>query len=693
MFGKLSYPQTRTVDVADDFFGTTVVDPYRWLEDAEAAEVQEWTQTQMDFAVEVLTRMPGREAFKQQLEAVWDYPKYSTLVKKENRIFFTKNDGLQPQAVLYVQEGDSEPRLLLDPNTLSEDGTVAMVDWKPTKDGKWMMYALSESGLDWRTFKVLDVASGEHLVDVIENVKFSSAAWRADNAGFFYGRFPESAQDAGEANQSVSHQLFFHKLGTPQADDVLIYENTRLQGVILWSQVSDDDRYLIINIAGDSFIFNRLYYKDLHQDGDVIPLFDELDALYQFIGNDDEMLYILTTNGAPNKRVIAVDVNNPTPENWRDIVPESGDVIASVSIVNQQLVLVYMHHAHHIIKIFDKDGAYVRDIVLPTIGSIGMNVLGQGVSGEADDSEAFISFMSFLLPARIYRYDFETNTLSPYFEASVPSFNPEDYETRQVFYESKDGTTVPLFITAKKGLELNRDNPTILYGYGGYDVSLTPTYSNWLPVWLNHGGVYALANLRGGGEYGEEWHRAGMFENKQNVFDDFIAAAEWLIEHKYTSSAKLAAEGGSNGGLLVAACMVQRPDLYGAVLCHVPVIDMLRFQHFTAGRYWTSEYGDANSSKAHFDYLMRYSPLHNIKAGQKYPPLLIMTADHDDRVVPMHSKKFAAALQAADSGSNVILLRIETKAGHGMGKPTAKMIDERVDVFSFLAALFEMDVE
>lgn len=686
MFGKLNYPKTRKVAVNDDFFGTTVPDPYRWLENADDPEVLAWTQTQHDFVEEILGGLPARETFRQRLNAVWDYPKYGAAPRKVNgRFFFTKNDGLQAQAILYVQDEGQEARLLLDPNTLSEDGTVAMVDWQPSHDAQLLMYGLSESGLDWRTFKIRNVNTGEDLEDTLTHIKFSSVSWRKDGSGFFYSRFPENAQDEGEGNQAVSHQVYYHQLGTTQSEDRFIYEHPELKGLIFGAQVSDDDCYLVLNVSGDSFVYNRLYYREMANDGDFVRLFDELDAAYNFVGNDGDTFYIETTKNAPNKRVIAVDLKNPSI--WRDVVPETEDVIAGVTIANQQFVVTYMHHAHHIIKVFAKDGSFVRDITMPTIGSVGFFA---GAGSAPNDSEIYIPYMSFLQPISVYKYDFKTNQLSIVFEVKAPEFNPDDYETTQIFYQSKDGTTVPMFITAKKGLALNGDNPTILYGYGGYDVSLTPVYPSWLPVWLERGGVYAMANLRGGGEYGEKWHLAGMLERKQNTFDDFHAAAEWLIDNGYTSSKKLAIEGGSNGGLLVAVAMVQRPELYGAVLCHVPVIDMLRFQHFTAGRYWTSEYGDANSEKSHFDFLFEYSPLHNIKSNTQYPPLLIMTADHDDRVVPMHSKKFAAALQEADSSNNVILLRIETKAGHGLGKPTAKMIDERVDVLAFLNALFEM---
>lgn len=684
----MQYPKTRQVNHTDTYFDVAVSDPYRWLEDADSPEVAEWTQAQHDFAESVLHALPARETLRQRLNAVWDYAKYGLPILRGGRLFFTLNDGLKAQPILYVQGPTGERRVLIDPNTLSDDGTVALVDWQPTHDGKRLMYAISESGLDWRTFKVRDVDSGHDLDDTLTNIKFSSVSWRKDGSGFYYSRFPESAADAGEGNQQVSHEVYYHRIGTPQSADTRVFAHPDLKGLVISAEVSHDERYLVLNISGDSFIYNRLYYRALDSDGAFVRLFDALDASYTFLGNDGDTFYIQTTNGAPNSRIVAVDLNNPSV--LRDVIAESVDVIAGATLANQQFVVTYMQHAHHIFKVYEKSGALVREIAMPSIGS---TLFFAGAGSSPDDTEIFIPFMSFLQPNNVYKYDLKADALTVLFDVTAPNFNPDDYETRQVFYASKDGTTVPMFITAKKGLALNGDNPTILYGYGGFGVSLAPMYWSWMPVWLEMGGVFALANLRGGSEYGDNWHLDGMFEKKQNVFDDFIGAAEWLIANGYTSSRKLAIEGGSNGGLLVAACMLQRPDLYGAVLCHVPVIDMLRYQHFTAGRYWTSEYGDANNSREHFEFLRAYSPLHNVKEGVQYPPLLMMTADHDDRVVPMHSRKFAAALQMADNGQNVILLRIDTKAGHGMGKPTAKLIDQRVDVFAFLNVLFGMGVE
>jgi len=687
MFGKIEYPKTRTVDVQEEFFGTSIQDPYRWLEDADHPDVLAWTQAQHDFAQEILGGLPARDTIRNRLTAVWDYPKYGMVPRKiKNRFFFTKNDGLQAQFVLYVQEDNQAPRQLIDPNTFSVDGTVSMVDWRPSPDAQYMMYSIAESGLDWSTFKIRDVNTGQDLPDTLTHIKFSSVAWRKDGSGFFYSRFPEDMQEQGGDNQAVSHQLYFHMLGTSQADDKFIFVHPELKGAILGSSVSDDDAYLILYVSGDSFAFNRLYYRPIDSDGEFIRLFDVLDAEYTFIGNDDTIFYILTTKDSPNKRLVAVDIQNPSV--LRDVISETDDVIEGITIANHQFVVTYSHHVRHQVKVFNKDGTFDHEIQLPSFGKAGFFA---GAGSQPNDTQIFIPFTSFLQPISLYQYDFVSKSLTPIYQVDVPHFNPDAYETKQIFYQSKDGTRIPMFIIAKKGLILNGDNPTILYGYGGFNVSLTPFYNSIFPVWLERGGVYAVANLRGGGEYGEKWHLDGMLENKQNVFDDFHAAAEWLIANGYTSSKRLAIEGASNGGLLVATAMLQRPDLYGAVICRVPVIDMLRFQHFTAGRYWTSEYGNANVSKDQFDFLLEYSPLHNIKPNTHYPPLLILTADHDDRVVPMHSKKFAATLQA-QGGENVVLLRIETKAGHGLGKPTAKMIDEWVDVLSFLNRVFEMGI-
>lgn len=679
MLKKLTYPNTRRDDVIDHYHGVDVPDPYRWLEDDESDDVLQWTQAQHDVAMAYLQALPNRDALKAQLTQLWDYPRYGTPIKRGNRLFFTKNDGLQPQAVWYMKEGDAEAQILLDPNALSDDGTVSVLEVMFSKDGQYMVYAISESGLDWRTFRVRDINTGDDLPDIIEKVKFSTATWLPDNSGFFYSRFANTEQDAGDDNTNAYHQLFYHELGSDASSDEMVYARPDLPMSMFWSAVSDDGKYQLLHIEGESFAANRLYYRRLDGKGDggFVKLFDDLESASYCIGSVETTLYIQTTSDAPNKRIIAVDAENNPPEQWRDIVPESEHPIAFSTLVNNHLVVAEMQDAKHIIKVYDLDGNFVRTIDMPETGSI------TGLSGQQTDTELFIGFMSFLYPPTVFRYDFTTDTLSVLFTSSAP-LDLSQYETQQVFYTSKDGTRVPMFLVHHKDVQLNGQNPTYLYGYGGFDVNLTPMYINWLPAWLERGGIFAMPNLRGGGEYGEAWHKAALFEKKQNTFDDFIAAAEWLIEQRYTATDKLAIAGGSNGGLLTAACMLQRPDLYGAVISQVPVADMLRFQRFTAGRYWTAEYGNADTSESHFKALYAYSPVHNVKTGVDYPPLLIATADHDDRVVPMHSKKFAAALQSANPDGRPMLLRIETKAGHGAGKPTDKQIDERVDVLAFL---------
>ena len=692
MFEKLNYPETPRGDVVDDFFGKPVADPYRWLEDADDPDVLAWTQQQHELALELLNGLEGRDTFARRLREVWDYPKYEVPRKRGDRLFYMRNDGLREQPVLYVQEGDEPARVLVDPNAFSDDGTVAIFDWQPTSDGSLVMYALSDGGLDWVSFRFRDVESGEDLDDRLADLKFSSVAWRKDGSGFYYSRYTDGAPDEGPDNPEVSYQVYYHKLGTPQADDKLIYADPASRGIQLSASVSSDERFLILDITWESRIANRLYYRPIDDEGDFVRLFDELDDEYRFIGNDGDIFYILTTNGALNWRVVAVDINNPAKENWLDVVPETEEAIAGVSIVNQQFVVTALRLCRHVIKIYNKDGSLDRELAMPSNGSVG-DRMHAGAFGGAKDDKMFIAWTSFLQPTQIWQYDFATGDLQPFFETTVPSFDPDRYETIQAYCPSQDGTDVPIFITAKKGLELNGDNPAIMYAYGGYSFSQTPWYRDWLPVWLENGGIFVVANIRGGGEYGEAWHRAGMFAGRQNTYDDIHASAEWLIANGYTSNKKLAIEGRSNGGLLVAVCMLQRPDLYGAILCHVPTIDMLRFKYFTSGRYWVTEYGDAQKSKEHFEFLTAYGPLHNIEAGREYPPILILTADHDDRVVPMHSKKLAAALQHADTTDNVILLRVLTRAGHALGKATSKWIEEQVDIFAFLNRIFEMGVD
>lgn len=684
-----SYPAPPTVDQIDSYHGTPVADPYRRLEEADTPEVQAWTEAQSRLAHRILGALPGRSAYETRLKEVWNFPRMGQPVERGRFLFYTRHDGLQPQPVLYVREGDGPPRVLLDPNALSDDGTVALMEWEPSSDGATLAYALSESGADWRTVRFLDVAGGESPDDELTNIKFSSLAWDPEDAGIFYSRFPEGAADEGTSNREQSHELCHHRLGTAQREDTVVFVHPTLTGVILEPQVSEDGRFLVITIAGDSYVYNRLSVARLPRTGQlgsgyadltVQPLYPELDAAYRFVGTAGDELLIVTTKDAPRERLVRVHPDRP--QDMTTVIPEGEHVLSEAVVAGGQLIVTRMENAHDVVERWSMDGKLLGTIDLPGIGS----TPGAGIRAKSTQRRVFIPYSSFLTPPEILVHDLDAGTTEPYFRPEIPGFNPYAYETTQLFATSADGTRVPLFVTAARTVRLDGTNRTILYGYGGFDISMKPNYPNWLPAWLEAGGIYAVAVLRGGGEFGEQWHLDGMFEKKQNVFDDFAAAAETLIAEGYTTSARLAIEGGSNGGLLVAASMLQHPDLFGAVLCHVPVADMLRYQHFSAGRYWTSEFGDAERNESHFRALLAYSPVHNVVDGRRYPPILIMSADHDDRVVPMHSKKLAARLQAADRGENVVLLRIETKAGHGAGKPTAKQIELRADVLAFLDA-------
>jgi prolyl oligopeptidase len=667
----------RKDNTVDNYHGIPVADPYRWLEDPDAPDTQLWVEEQNKQTFEYLQAVPTREKIRQRLTELWDYPKYSAPYKRGDRYFFSKNDGLQNQAVLYMQKSlDSEPSEVIDPNKLSEDGTAALTNEIVSRDGKLLVYGVSRSGSDWKELRIRKVDTGEDYPEVIQWCKFNSVAWQPDNSGFYYNRFPEVGSVPPE-DQTNYNRVYWHKLGTTQTDDVLIYERPDAKELAFSPDITEDGKYLLLHVWHGTDPKNRVYYRELDSDGPFILLLDEHDASYSFIENDGSLFFFNTDLDAPRNRIIAIDITQPERINWQEIIPEQADVLSFASLVNDQFVTAYMHHARHQLKLYTKTGSFIQNIELPTIGSI------VELSGKRQDSEMFIGFTSFLYPNTIFRYDFKTGQLT-LFRSPKMNFEPDNYVTEQVFYNSKDGTCVPMFLIHKKDLVLDDNNPTLLYGYGGFNVSMTPAFSVSRLIWLEQGGIYAIANLRGGGEYGEEWHKAGTLERKQNVFDDFIGAAEWLIENHYTKTSRLAIMGGSNGGLLVAACMVQRPDLYGAVVCSVPVIDMLRYHKFTIGRYWVTDYGNAEAEPEHFRFLYAYSPLHNVKAGVAYPATLITTADTDDRVVPLHAKKFAATLQAAHVGDNPILLRVEMKAGHGLGKPTTKIIEEQSDIFAFL---------
>ncbi|MEG4856861.1 prolyl oligopeptidase family serine peptidase [Microcoleus sp. K1-B6] len=689
-----TYPTTRKIDQTDDYHGVKVSDPYRWLENPDSEETQAWVEAQNAVTFAYLNEIPAREKIKQRLTQLWDYEKYGIPFKEGDRYFYYKNDGLQNQSVLYTLTSlDGEPKVLIDPNTLSEDGTVALGGVAISEDGKLMAYGLSTSGSDWQEWKVRDVATGEDLSDHLKWIKFSGASWTHDGKGFFYSRYDEPNEKSKHEDVNYYQKLFYHQLGTPQSEDILIYERPDQKEWGFSGGVTEDGRYLIVSVWQGTETKNLIFYKDLTaSESTVVELINEFEAEYSFIDNEGSLFWLQTDLNAPLGRIIAIDTNNPPPsslagdesqEKFTEIIPEAAETLEGIGLLNNQFVASYLKDAYTQIKIFNLDGSFVREVALPGIGSVG------GFGGKRHDTETFYAYTSFTAPNTIYRYNLVTDESTIYRQPKV-DFNPGDYETKQVFYPSKDGTQVPMFITHKKGLQLDGNNPTYLYGYGGFGVSLTPSFSVSNVVWLEMGGVYAIACLRGGGEYGESWHQAGTKLNKQNVFDDFISAAEWLIENKYTKPAKLAIAGGSNGGLLVGACMTQRPELFGAALPAVGVMDMLRFHKFTIGWAWTSEYGSPENAEE-FSTIHGYSPLHNLKPGTAYPATMITTADHDDRVVPAHSFKFASALQETHAGEKPVLIRIETKAGHGAGKPTAKVIEELADEWAFLVRELDID--
>ncbi|HEX6718642.1 MAG TPA: prolyl oligopeptidase family serine peptidase [Pyrinomonadaceae bacterium] len=683
MIKSNNYPVARKSDQVDDYNGVKVADPYRWLEDLDSEETRNWVEAENKLSFGYLAAIPARTALKERLTKLWNYEKYGIPFKEGNRYFYTRNSGLQNQAVLYtVSALNAQPQMVLDPNTLSADGTVAVSGMEVSPDGKLLAYGLSASGSDWQEWKVRDVTTSKDLSDDLKWVKFSGVSWTRDGKGFFYSRYDEPKGDMLKGT-NYFQKVYYHKLGTAQTEDVLVYERPDQKDWLFGGTVTDDGKYLIITVFQGTDVKSRVYYKDLKaKEAPVIKLLDDFDAAYSFIGNEGTRFWFQTDLQAPRGKVIEIDTANPARSNWKVVVPEGKETLQTTTFVNNKFILNYLKDAYTQVKIYDTSGKLVNEVAFPGIGS------ADGFGGKATDKQTFYSFTGFTTPTTIYRYDMTTGT-STIFRQPKVDFNPADYETKQVFYNSKDGTKVPMFITYKKGLKLDGNNPTYLYGYGGFNISLTPAFSVGNLVWMEMGGVYAQPNLRGGGEYGEEWHQGGMKLRKQNVFDDFIAAAQWLIDNKYTSTPKLAIGGGSNGGLLVGAALTQRPDLFGAALPAVGVMDMLRFQKFTIGWAWVSDYGSSDNPEE-FKALYTYSPLHNIKPGTSYPPTLITTADHDDRVWPGHSFKFAAALQAAQAGPAPILIRIETKAGHGAGKPTSKIIEEIADRWAFLVKTLDM---
>jgi prolyl oligopeptidase len=671
------YPETKKVDSATTYFGTEIKDPYRWLEDDKSAETAAWVKAQNEVTFGYLEQIPFRKALKERMEKLWNYEKISAPFTEGDYTYFYKNNGLQNQSVLYRKDKDGKEEVFLDPNGFSADATTSLANVSFSQDGTLVAYSTSAAGSDWNTITILNAKTKEKLETEIVDVKFSGISWYK-NEGFYYSSYdkPKGSQLSAKTDQ---HKLYFHKLGTAQKDDKVIFglnEKRRYVG----GGVTEDNRYLIIS-ASTSTNGNELYIKDLEQpNSKIVTVVNNFDSNNSIIDNVGSKLFIETDMGAPNQKVVTVDASNPTPENWKPFINETKNVL-STTTGGGYIFANYMKDAVSFVQQYNYDGKMIREVKLPGIGSTG------GFGGKKEETILYYSFTNYITPGSIYSFDPKTGTSKEYQKPKV-DFNSADYESKQVFYPSKDGTKIPMIITYKKGTDLNGKNPTILYGYGGFNVSLTPSFSIANAVWLEQGGIYAVANLRGGGEYGKEWHDAGTQLKKQNVFDDFIAAAEYLIEQKYTSSDYLAIRGGSNGGLLVGAVMTQRPDLMKVALPAVGVLDMLRYHTFTAGAGWAYDYGTAEDNKEMFDYLLKYSPVHNVKTGVSYPATLVTTGDHDDRVVPAHSFKFAAELQAKQKAANPVLIRIETNAGHGAGKPVSKTIEEAADIQVF--TLFNM---
>jgi prolyl oligopeptidase len=682
----LAYPDTRRGDVVDDYFGTRVPDPYRWLEDDRSADTAAWVAAENAVTRAWLDQVPQRTAIRDRLTRLWDYERFAKARKKGGRYFWERNSGLQDQAVLHVAERvDGAPRVLLDPNALSKDGTVALSEYTVSEDGKLLAYATSDAGSDWLTWRVRRVDTGEDLPDELRWSKFATAAWLHDGSGFFYERFdpPKEGQAGTALNQN--HQVWLHRIGTSQAEDRLVYARPDQPEWYFGADVTEDGRWLVITAWKGTNPESAVFLQDLSRPGAAVePLLAEMDASYSVVHGEGDTFTVVTNAAAPRYRVVAIRRGAAAPASWRTLVPEGQgrDVLESAHVIGGRLLVTWMRDARSAADVWDLAGHRLRPIPLPALGSV------SGFEGRADDPETFFEFTGFTTPRTVFRYDARSGKATLFKQPKV-AFDPARFVTRQVFYRSKDGTRVPMFVVQAKGTKLDGKNPTLLYGYGGFNISETPEFSPARIAWLELGGVFALPNLRGGGEYGKAWYDAGRLANKQNVFDDFVAAAEWLIRNGYTTPARLAANGGSNGGLLVGAAMTQRPELFGAAVPEVGVLDMLRFHKFTVGWAWTSDYGSSDTKEG-FEVLHRYSPLHAIRPGTRYPATMVLTADHDDRVVPAHSFKFVAALQAAQAGPAPILARIETRAGHGAGKPTSKRIDERADVFAFLVRALGM---
>ncbi|MDP2723442.1 MAG: prolyl oligopeptidase family serine peptidase [Bacteroidales bacterium] len=674
---KLKYPVAKKVDTVDTYFTHQVADPFRWLEDDNSAETAEWVAEENAITNEYLGKIPFREQLRKRLTDIWNYPKYGVPFKKGDHYFFFKNDGIQNQSVLYIQDTpESEPTVLLDPNSLSEDGTVALASMGISKDGKFLAYSIARGGSDWNEIFVLNIENREVLPDHINWVKFSGVSWK-DN-GFFYSGYNKPEEGEELKGQNRFHKVYYHHLNTDQKDDQLIYEDKNEPLRTYAAYTTDDEAFLMIS-ESESTSGNSLYASKINTLKDIsfVKIANGFDNDYQVIDHIGDQLILITNYEAPKQKLVLTDYRNSDPEKWEVLIPEKGQVLEGASLVSDVLFTQYLEDASSKAYFYTLKGELIRELELPTLGALG------GFSGEKGNPTAFYGFSSFTIPSSVYEYDIISGK-STLIHASEVDFDASLYQTEQVFFASKDGTKIPMFIVHKKNLNMNNDNPTMMYGYGGFNISLTPGFSVSRATFLEQGGVFVMVNLRGGGEYGEAWHKQGTLMNKQNVFDDFIAAARYLINNKYTSSEKLAILGGSNGGLLVGACMTQEPELFKVAIPIVGVMDMLRYQDFTIGWAWASDYGRSDDSEEMFNYLYSYSPLHNIKDGVNYPATLAITADHDDRVVPAHTFKFMATLQEKDGGKNPVLVRIETKAGHGAGKPTSKQIDEAADMYSFI---------
>ena len=678
----VNYPQTKTVDTVNTFFGTEVKDPYRWLEDDRSEDTEAWVKAQNKATYSYLDNIPFRNELKERLSSLWNYEKVGAPFTEGDYTYFSKNDGLQNQNVYYRKKGDADAEVFLDPNTFSEDGTISLGGMSFSKNGKILAYSISEGGSDWRKVLIMNAETKKIIEDTLIDVKFSQISWYK-NEGFYYSSYdkPKGSELSAKTDQ---HKIYYHKLGTSQKQDALIFGGTPEQKHrYIYGNVTEDDKYLVIT-PRVSTSGNKLYIKDLSApNSPLITILDHTDSDTYILENVGSKLFLVTNLNAPNKKVVSVDASNPTPDNWVDFIPETNQVLTP-STSGGYFFAHYMVDAISKVKQYNYDGSFVRDIQLPGLGT------ASGFGGKKEEKTDYFYFTNYNTPSSIYEFNVDSGEYKLYWKPSI-EFNSDNYESNQVFYKSKDGTKIPMMITHKKGLELNGKNPTILYGYGGFNISLTPSFSITNAVWMEQGGILAVPNLRGGGEYGRAWHDAGTKMQKQNVFDDFIAAGEYLISNKYTSSDYLALRGGSNGGLLVGAVMTQRPDLAKVALPAVGVLDMLRYHTFTAGAGWAYDYGTAEDNKDMFEYLKAYSPVHNVKSGVHYPATLITTGDHDDRVVPAHSFKFAAELQSKQTGNNPALIRIETDAGHGAGTPVSKTIEQYADIFGF--TLYNMGFE